>query len=157
SVLKSNYDPYVGAKIRLTTKARSGDLEFKTIQTDDNGEASHHFTPREEGYYTVKAEVDLEKTKLEEKTSFSVFSETAEFQKPRVNEILLRQIAEVSGGSYESLSRETDLSQARFKNPKVEIKSRSKYIPLWDNWWVFGLLLSSLFLEWFYRRKSGLT
>ncbi|SVC57324.1 uncharacterized protein METZ01_LOCUS310178, partial [marine metagenome] len=157
SVLKSNYDPYVGAKIRLTIETRSGDLELKTIQTDDDGEASYHFTPKEEGYYTVKAEVGSGKSKLEEKTSFSVFSETAEFQKPRVNETLLRQIAEVSGGSYEALSRETDLSQVRFKNPKVEIKSNSKYISLWDNWWVFGLLLSLLFLEWFSRRKSGLT
>ncbi|HIL27188.1 MAG TPA: hypothetical protein EYG21_07370, partial [Nitrospinaceae bacterium] len=120
-------------------------------------EASHRFTPVEEGFYTIKAKTGTDKLKLEEKTEFSVFSETAEFQKPRVNETLLKRIAEISGGNYEVLTKQTDFSKVSFKNPKIEIKTSSKLVPLWDNWWVYGLILSSLSLEWFTRRKSGLS
>jgi hypothetical protein len=157
SALRPNYDPYAGAQVRLTIKAQSGDMKRKIIKTNESGEASHRFTPKEEGFYTVKAEIETGKRKLAEKTGFLVFSETAEFEKPRVNETLLRKIAEVSGGHYEVLTEKTDLSKANFKNPKIEIKSSSKYVTLWDNWWVYGLILSSLSLEWFTRRKSGLS
>ncbi len=115
------------------------------------------FYPAEEGFYTVKAEIETDKRKFEEKTGFLVFSETAEFQKPRVNGTLLRRIAEVSGGNYKVLTKKTDFSKANFKNPKVEIKTSSQYASLWDNWWIYGLILISLSLDWFTRRKSGLS
>ena len=157
SVFQLNYNPYVGAKVRLTIKTRSGDMKLATLKTNENGEASHRFIPTEEGFYTIKAEMETGKRKLEGKTEFSVFSETAEFQKPRVNETLLRRIAEVSGGNYEVLTKKTDFSKANFKNPKIEIKTSSKYVSLWDNWWVYALILSFLSLDWFARRKSGLS
>ena len=95
--------------------------------------------------------------KKEVEIGFSVFSETAEFQKPRVNETLLRRTAEVSGGKYEVLNEKTELSKLNFKNPKVEIKKHGKSFSLWDNWWTYGLILGLLFIEWFTRRKSGLS
>jgi uncharacterized membrane protein len=156
SALKSNYDPYFGAKVRLTLKTHLEDIKLKTISTNENGEASYRLT-LDEGFYTVKAEIDSGKRKLEEKTGFSVFSETAEFQKPRVNEILLRRIAEVSGGNYEVLTGKTDFSKVNFKNPKIETKTSSKHILLWDNWWIYSLILIFLSLDWFTRRKSGLS
>ena len=157
SVFQLNYNPYVGAKVRLTIKTRSGDMKLATLKTNESGEASHRFIPTEEGFYSIKAETETGKRKLEGKTEFSVFSETAEFQKPRVNETLLRRIAEVSGGNYEVLTKKTDFSKANFKNPKIEIKTSSKYVSLWDNWWVYALILSFLSLDWFARRKSGLS
>jgi hypothetical protein len=157
SVFQFNYNPYVGAKVRLTIKTRSGDMKLATLKTNENGEASHRFIPTEEEFYTIKAEMETGKPKLEGKTEFSVFSETAEFQKPRVNETLLRRIAEVSGGNYKVLTKKTDFSKANFKNPKVEIKTSSQYASLWDNWWIYGLILISLSLDWFTRRKSGLS
>jgi len=132
-------------------------MKLATLKTNENGEASHRFIPTEEGFYTIKAETETGKRKLEGKTEFSVFSETAEFQKPRVNETLLRRIAEVSGGNYEVLTKKTDFSKANFKNPKIEIKTSSKYVSLWDNWWIYALILSFLSLDWFARRKSGLS
>ena len=156
-VLQSNYNPYVGIEVRLTMETRSGEVKLKTIKTNENGEVSHRLTPKQEGFYTVEAEVEVDGQKLKGKTGFSVFSETAEFQKPRVNETLLRRIAAVSGGKYEVLTEKTDLSKTNFNNPKVEVKTRSKSISLWDNWWTYGLILGFLFLDWFTRRKSGLS
>ena len=94
---------------------------------------------------------------MEEKVDFSIFNEKVEYQKPRVNETLLRRIAEVSGGKYEVLSETTDLLKYNFNNPRVEIKKHSKSVSLWDNWWMYGLISSLLFLDWFARRKSGLS
>ena len=157
SVSHPNYNPYAEAKVLLTMKTRSGEMKITNLKTNENGEASHRFTPMEEGFYTIKAETGTDKLKLKEKIEFSVFSETAEFQKPRVNETLLKRIAEVSGGNYEVLTKQTDFSKVSFKNPEIKIKTSSKVIPLWNNWWAYGLILSSLSLDWFIRRKSGLS
>jgi len=105
----------------------------------------------------VKAEVEVASRKQEAEIGFSIFSETAEFQKPRVNETLLKRIAVVSGGKYEVLTEKTDFSKIKFDNPKVEIKTHSKSVSLWDNWWAYGLILGLLFLDWFTRRKFGLS
>jgi len=156
-VLQEDYNPSIGTEVNLTIKSREGEEITETIKTDDNGEAAHQWTPQREGFYTVKVKVDVAGDKREADVGFSVFSETAEFQKPKVNETLLKRIAEVSGGSYEVLTEKTDLSAIKFPNPKVEVKTHSKSISLWDNWWTYGLILTFLFLDWFTRRKSGLS
>ena len=135
----------------------SGGMKLETIKTDDNGEGTYQWTPAQEGFYTVKAEVEVAGQKQEAEIGFSIFNETAEFQEPRVNETLLKRIAEVSGGKYEVLTERTDLSKIKFDNPKVEIKTHSKSVSLSDNWWTYGLILGFLFLDWFTRRKSGLS
>lgn len=156
-VLQEDYNPSIGTEVNLTIKSREGEGITETIKTDDNGEAAHQWTPQREGFYTVKVKVDVAGDKREADVGFSVFSETAEFQKPKVNETLLKRIAEVSGGRYEVLTEKTDLSAIKFPNPKVEVKTHSKSISLWDNWWTYGLILTFLFLDWFTRRKSGLS
>jgi len=156
-VLQEDYNPSIGTEVNLTIKSREGEEITETIKTDDNGEAAHQWTPQREGFYTVKVKVDVAGDKREADVGFSVFSETAEFQKPKVNETLLKRIAEVSGGRYEVLTEKTDLSAIKFPNPKVEVKTHSKSISLWDNWWTYGLILTFLFLDWFTRRKSGLS
>jgi len=62
----------------------------------------------------LKAEVEVTSRRQEAEIGFSVFSETAEFQKPRVNETLLKRIAEVSGGQYAVLTEKTDFSKIKF-------------------------------------------
>lgn len=156
-VLQPDYTPYAGINIQLDIKNLSGDVKLQSIKTNENGEGSYQFTPKQEGFYTIKAKIEIDGRKLEEKVDFSIFNETVEYQKPRVNETLLRRIAEVSGGKYEVLSETTDLSRYNFNNPRVEIKKHSKSVSLWDNWWMYGLILSLLFLDWFARRKSGLS
>jgi uncharacterized membrane protein len=156
-VLQPDYTPYAGINVQLDIKNLAGDVKSQSIKTNENGKGSFQFTPKQEGFYSVKARIEIDGRKLEEKLDFSVFNETVEYQKPRVNETLLRRIAEVSGGKYEVLSGTTDLSKNKFNNPRVEIKKHSKRVSLWDNWWIYGLILSLLFLDWFARRKSGLS
>jgi hypothetical protein len=95
--------------------------------------------------------------KREAELGFALFSETAEFEKPRVNETLLQCMAEVTGGKYEVLSPKTGLFELNFDRREVEVKTHSKSISLWDNWLTYGLILGFLFIDWFTRRKSGLS
>ena len=66
-----------------------------------------------------------------------------------------RDIAQIKKGLPEGITVYQDTSGAwRYK---VEIKTHSKSVSLWDNWWTYGLILGLLFLDWFTRRKFGLS
>jgi hypothetical protein len=71
--------------------------------------------------------------------------------------MLLKKIAEVSGGKYHVLTQDTDLTGTRFENPEVLVKTKTKSMSLWDNWWSYGLILIFLLMDWYTRRKSGLS
>ena len=155
--LQEDYNPSVGTEVRLILTKLSGGAKSETIKTDGNGEVTYQWTPLQEGFYTVKAEMEVAGRRQKAEIGFSIFSETAEFQKPKVNETLLKRIAKVSGGEYEVLSEKTDFSKIKFDNPRVEIKTHSRSISLSDSWWTYGLILGCLFIDWFMRRKFGLS
>ena len=93
----------------------------------------------------------------ESETVFGVLSPKVEFQKPLVNERLLKSIAKITGGTYRVLGDKTDLAGLSFPNPEVRVKTSSRSLSLWDNWWSYGLILGFLFVDWWLRRKSGLS
>jgi hypothetical protein len=88
---------------------------------------------------------------------FSVLKDTAEFEKPLVNETLLKKISEVTGGRYHPLTGSDDFTSYQFDNPDVQVKSHSRSFSLWDNWWAYSLVLGFLVMDWYLRRKSGLS
>ena len=83
--------------------------------------------------------------------------DTAEFEKPLINEFLLKKISEISGGRHRILNDSDDLSTYQFANPDVQVKSYSRSFSLWDNWWAYSLMVGFLVMDWFLRRKSGLS
>jgi hypothetical protein len=88
---------------------------------------------------------------------FSVLKDTAEFEKPLVNETLLKKISEITGGRHHLLNGSDDLSAYRIANPDVQVKSHSRSFSLWDNWWAYSLVMGFLVMDWYLRRKSGLS
>ena len=154
---QDDYNPAVGSEVLLDIKNQSDPLATISLKTDENGEARYKWTPEQEGFYAVRAEMEGAGRKREAELGFALFSETAEFEKPRVNETLLQRIAEVTGGKYEVLSPETGPFDLNFDHREVEVKTHRKSISLWDNWLTYGLILGLLFIDWFTRRKSGLS
>ena len=152
-----DYNPAVGSEALLNIRNQSDPLATVSLKTDENGEARYKWTPEQEGFYAVRAEMEGAGRKREAELGFALFSETAEFEKPRVNETLLQRMAEVTGGKYEILSPETGLFELNFDRQEVEVKTHRKSISLWDNWLTYGLILGLLFIDWFTRRKSGLS
>jgi len=156
-VLREDYQPAAGEAVTLTLRSPAGVPETHALVADANGEVAFRFAPGEKGFYAARAEVKRGKETLLAETGFGVFGDTAEFQRPRVNPGLLQKIAAISGGTSTVLSGETDLANYRFDNPEVLVKTRSKTFSLWDNWGAYGLIAGLLFLEWWTRRKSGLS
>jgi uncharacterized membrane protein len=156
-VLKEDYQPAAGEAVTLTLRSPAGGVDTHAFKAGPLGEVAFAFTPEEEGFYHARAEVKRGKETLSAEAGFGVFGDTAEFQKPLVNPALLEKIAAISGGTASVLSAQTDLSGIHFENPEVLVKTRSKAFSLWDNWAAYGLIAGLLFLEWWLRRKSGLS
>ena len=157
-LLKKNYQPASGKMVQLVLKLiKKGSGPETELKTDEQGEGVFPFLPNEEGFYTARIKSDLEGEPLTEEIMFSVLKDNAEFEKPLVNETLLKKISEISGGGHHVLTGNDDLSGYRFTNPDVRVKSQSRSFSLWDNWWVYGLMVGFLVMDWFLRRKSGLS
>lgn len=158
-VLNENFNPMSDKKVRLVlhSNTRKKEALDQTLETDKNGQGGFQYLPTAEGFYEARLEVDHDKELRSNATSFSVFSDTAEFQKPMINSALLETMAKSTGGVYQLLNAATDMNALHFPNPKVYVKAASKTITLWDNWWSYGLILLCLLSDWFLRRKAGLS
>jgi len=156
---QEDYNPRAGAKVDLVLESLPDhrELERKTLVTDSQGEGRYQFSPGREGFYSVRATLQSKITPLSGETRFSMFSPRLEFLKPQVNETLLKTVAQKTGGTHRLLVQNMDLQDIRFPNPEIEIKTRTRFVSLWDNWWCYGLILGLLALEWWGRRKWGLS
>jgi uncharacterized membrane protein len=152
-LLKENYQPAINITGKLTLSSRSGEVVTKELKTDELGGQVFPFLPEQAGFY--EAIIDIEG--LQEKIMFSVLKDNAEFEKPLVNDFVLKKIAQVSGGQYKMLDGTNDLSALQFKNPEIKVKSHSRSFSLWENWWAYGFVAGFLFLDWWLRRKAGLS
>ena len=152
-LLKKNFQPAVNTLGKLTISSRFDEIIKKDLKTDEQGEQVFSFLPKQAGFFTASIEID----NLKEEIMFSVLKDNVEFEKPLVNEFILKKIAEVSGGQYLVLDGADDLSSLRFKNPEIKVKSHSRSFSLWDNWWAYGAVVGFLFLDWWLRRKAGLS
>ncbi len=157
NVLKEDYTPASEEKVNLTLFKVSGEREDHLLDVDKNGDGAFQFLPEREGFYSVEIELDRNGEKISDKISIGVSGETAEFDKPLVNAALLKNIANVTGGEYVILDEAKDLSGIRFENPEVRVLTNKKTFSLWDNWWSYGLLVGFLMVDWWVRRKSGLS
>lgn len=158
-VLQENFNPWPDKKIRLTVYSSPGKKEVleQNLETDKSGEGSFQFFPAKEGFYWVRLEVKQGNETQANEVGFSVFNDTAEFQKPMINSALLEAMAKTTGGVFQVLDDSTDMDKLHFPNPKVYVNISSRVITLWDNWWSYGFLLAALCFDWLIRRKSGLS
>ena len=152
-LLEKNYQPASNVTGRLTISSRLGEIISKDLKTDEQGEQVFSFLPKQAGFY--RASIVIEE--LKEEIMFSVLKDNVEFEKPLVNDFLLKKIAEVSGGQYFVLDGANDLSVLQFDNSEVKIKSHSRSFALWDSWWAYSLVIGLLFMDWWFRRKAGLS
>ena len=152
-LLHKNYQPASGIVGRLTVSSRRKEIITKELTTDEQGEKVFSFLPDQPGFFNARLEIDG----LEEEVMFSVLRDNAEFEKPLVNDFILKKIAEISNGKYFVLNGVNDFSKLQFDNPEINNKSYNRSFSLWDNWWAYGFVVGLLFLDWWMRRKAGLS
>ncbi|MEE9258642.1 MAG: glutamine amidotransferase, partial [Nitrospinaceae bacterium] len=158
-VRRQDYNPVPGAEVSLVVKSLPGGQERvqETLKTDERGEGRFEFAPGREGFYSAQVFLNSGGEVLSGETRFIVFSPQIEFQKPLVNETLLQTVSKVTGGRHHILEAGTQIEKLSFPNPEVEIKSSSRMVSLWNSWWTYGLIVGFLAVEWWTRRKSGLS
>ena len=149
--------PDVEVDIVLSSLPKGRELVRETVKTDEHGEGRFEFAPGGEGFYSAKVAMGSGAEVLSGETRFIVFSPQIEFQKPLVNETLLQSLSKVTGGRYQVLEEGMSIGNLAFPNPEVEVKSSSRMVSLWSSWWTYGLIVGFLVVEWWLRRKSGLS
>jgi len=77
-----------------------------------------------------------------------------EQQNPFPNHELLAQVAAASGGKV--LKTPEALAQVLNDVPKSVGPPIVKKSPMWSNWWLWGLVIGLLTVEWCWRRRLGL-
>lgn len=82
---------------------------------------------------------------------FEVVLPSAELAETRMNAKGLKKIADVSGGSYVRLTEIGELPE-QIKSMRERIPLAASERKLWDNHWVFLILISLLILEWVGRK-----
>ena len=158
-VSRQDYNPVPGVEVDLVVKSLPQEQERvrETVTTNELGEGRFEFAPGREGFYSAQVSLTSGGEVLRGETRFIVYSPQAEFQKPLVNEALLQAASKVTGGRYHVLEAGMKIEDLPFPNPEVEIKSSSRMVSLWDSWWTYGLIVGLLAVEWWLRRKSGLS
>jgi uncharacterized membrane protein len=162
-VLKDDFTPAPQASVQLRILGPDGEPTISAASAQgEDGEFVGEYTPVKEGAYRVEAEATLAgKTLGKDRAGFSVAYPYGEADdgRPRVN--LLKQIAQTSQGEYFSINdwNETSLEKIAAKLEKHAPTSitEQRQTKLWSTLWPFAMILAFLSVEWWMRRKWGLT
>ena len=146
-------DPLPGPPtIRLTQDGNEAAILSPTSDPTDES-ASITFTPRTPGRYQAET-VLPDGRKL--KARFLVYREQLERTETAVDIAYLQQLATASGGRIIQASEIKDLVNDLLLE-SAPMEARTRLIPIWDTALVCLLLTFLLALEWFLRRRWGLT
>jgi len=93
---------------------------------------------------------------LERAARFTVVRQDLELANPRANPLLMRQLAEVTGGGPRSPEELADIfEEIRNKPAAFDTLEQWSYTP-WDKWPMFLLLAALMCTEWLLRKRWGL-
>ncbi len=85
---------------------------------------------------------------------FSVQASRLEILHMEKDEVLLKSLAKTTEGQYLDFSEMSRFEQALSQLRLVHLREASK--PFWNQWWILGLILFLLTLDWFIRKNKGL-
>jgi uncharacterized membrane protein len=157
SVRNASFEPVADAQVRVSVRNPDGVARDLPSTAADAGSGRHAaaFLAEEPGLYRISVEAkrnDVVLGSVEQPVLAG--GADPEFVDPRLNETVLRKLADVSGGRYLAASdagRVLDALRAgRTPSRPDEIRD------LWHNAWSFLLILALLTTEWALRRRWGL-
>src|SRR3990167_84762 len=160
-VLGRNYQPMEGVQldIDVVTNEFSGKSIFFTKATSDsNGQYKFTIKDNREGYYIVKASAKKEKDEIgQDYTVFNIALENKEFKDTSIRRDILAKLSEVSGGKYFDLPTKNIEEKLSIENPSIVKLVGKRQISLWDNGYIFMMILALVSIEWWIRKRSGLS
>ena len=161
TVLGTSLEAVNDAKVKATFRDPFGnveELDMPWVLTQD-GVYQCRYETREHGDHKVTVHVEIPNLKPQDiETSFGVTQPFLEFNNAGLNEILLRQMAEMTGGRYfnesdaAALVPEVKKLLANRERTGMFIEEKD----LWDAPVFFIALIVLLGVEWSFRRRNGL-
>jgi len=152
-VYDENYDPVNDAQIKAQAKTPSGSTHDLIFSFEENGRYASNFKPNIDGNYQVDVEALRNGRSMGKgKSEFLVQTTSLEFQNVQLNESLLRNIADISGGTYHHIDNISELNISELKDISLTTKEKS----IWDNGVILGIALAFLTTEWILRKRKGL-
>ena len=114
------------------------------------------FTIPRTGDYFVKGDLTVDKKIFGGKRVLvACRADNQEMAESPANPKLMAQIAQETGGKILDLGSDYRVEPSLLSGSSEYTVKREKK-SLWDNWWVFGVLLGLLSIEWAARRLSGM-
>ena len=154
-----DYQPAAGASVTvdLFSVKDKKVIATQTGTTAPDGSVRLEFPPPPPGPYKLLARAkasDGQKPLGEGEDSVAVRAVGTELSDAAVRPALLEEIAEITGGKFYRLPRDSFPDVPLLDPPVVEV-GRSKDQPLWDRWYYLAALVALLGTEWFLRRRFG--
>ena len=159
-VLGRNYQPLEGVQLDIDViNEFSGKSTFSTNGvTDGSGQYRFNVKYDTEGYYIARATAKKENDEIgQEYTVFNIALEDKEFKDPSIRRDILIKLAECSDGKYFDLPTKNIQDKLSIENPSVVKLVGKRQISLWDNGYVFMMILTIFSLEWWIRKRIGLS
>lgn len=154
----ATYQPLTNEKVEATLQAEGEAPQTVQLLLLPNNPGSYEaaVVPRKTGQH--KLTVRIPGTASEEgsiEAPFQVELPSVETSQVWLNEPLLKDLADLSGGQYFTINQIADLPAAvPDKTETVEIRSQPD--PLWDQDWLLFVLVGLLAVEWAVRKRSKL-
>jgi hypothetical protein len=164
-LLSEDYAPQRGGRVRLSVTPAADQAERvlqRELTTDEDGTAWFEFSLLEPGTYRIDVEpLDAASPgstqRFSSGTFVSVGTRGPELEELRPNEDLLRGIARRSGGEFHNIAREEPPGELPL-HPEMAQQLLSREVrPLWNNWWLYAVVVGLLCAEWWMRRARGVS
>ena len=158
--LGRNYQPLEGVQISVDVANEfSGESVFTASGvTGSDGQYVATMKHGVEGYYIVKADAKKEHEEIgRDYAIFAVAVENKEFKDPSIRRDILVRLAESSSGKYFDLPVKNVGDKISLENPSIVKLAGKRQISLWDNGYFFLAALAAVSLEWWIRKRSGLS
>ena len=156
SVRNASFEPVADAQVHVSVRAPDG--SDRVLASADAGGAGRHaasFVPEEPGLYRVTVEAKRADVVLASVEHPLLAGGTdPEYVDPRLNETVLRKLAEGSGGRYVPATDTGEVAGA-LRAPHSP-RRPGEVRDLWHNAWSFLLIVALLTTEWALRRRWGL-
>lgn len=154
-IYNENYDPMDNAQIKAQVQTPAGTSRDIKFVFEENGRYSAEFTPTMDGNHKVEVTAEHNGRLIGKGTAeFIVQTATLEYQSIQLNEPLLKQVADISGGKYYNINDIDELPKS-IKSDQESI-ALTKEQSIWDNGWLLGFVVVMLTTEWLLRKKKGL-
>jgi hypothetical protein len=151
-----DYSPADKVDVVVEVSATDSDPQAKPLKhleatTNQDGEAHVDLGALAPGAYRVVGRATLDGRAVTEDKTFVVRAEGRELEDVAFRDKVLREIAEVSGGSYQS----GELGDVAIAEPREVRVGRQRSVELWSSPIFLGIGLFLLVSEWYLRRRAG--